>query len=133
MSKRAVQISVLIAVLIAVTSIPGEARYRGGIWIGAPIWGVPYPYPYYSYPYRYPYPYPEYYYQTPPPVVIERQPETYIQKAPTPQPEQTYWYYCPTSQAFYPAVKECPGGWMKVVPSEPDDLPDQAPQPPEKQ
>jgi hypothetical protein len=112
MNSRPVQIVLLIVVLLAITSLPGNARNRhGGIWITAPVWGVPYPYPY-----GYPYPY----YNVPPPVVIQQQPEIYIQKAPSATPEQTYWYYCPSPQGYYPAIKECPKGWIQVVPTEPD-------------
>lgn len=77
------------------------SSYR--IWIGPGWrpgwWGSAYPcYRYYSY------------YQ--PPVVIPGQPQL-----PEPSQEQeTYWYYCEDPQGYYPYVKSCPGGWMKVVP-----------------
>jgi len=29
------------------------------------------------------------------------------------------WYYCPESKAYYPYVKECPGGWQQVAPQPP--------------
>ncbi len=33
------------------------------------------------------------------------------------QPDQPYyWYYCPDSKEYYPYVKSCPSGWMRVVP-----------------
>ena len=57
------------------------------------------------------YPYP--YYYAPPPVIIQQQPPVYVQPQ---QPEDTYWYYCPDPQGYYPYIRECPGGWMKVVP-----------------
>jgi|WetSurMetagenome_2_1015567.scaffolds.fasta_scaffold282375_2 hypothetical protein len=84
--------------------------YGGSIWIGPgwldPWWG----YPYYSYPY-YPYPYyPE------PPVVTQEQPQVYVEPAPQ-QEEESYWYYCPKSKGYYPYVKKCPEGWLRVVPS----------------
>lgn len=129
MNRQPLMIIMVIAVLLLIGVSSGEARYRhGGIWIGGPIWGVPYPYPY-PYPYTYRYPYPDYYYPAPPPVIIEKQPETYIQKAPSEPPEQGYWYYCPSPQGYYPAIKECPDGWMKVVPTEPDDMQNQPQQP----
>jgi hypothetical protein len=92
----------------------GGSHFSGSIWIGPGWggwgpwwWGAPY-YPYYSY-----YPYYPYY---SPPVVIQQQPPIYVE--PTPQPEeQSYWYYCPNPQGYYPYVKRCPKGWMKVVPS----------------
>ena len=27
-----------------------------------------------------------------------------------------YWYFCQDPQGYYPYVKNCPGGWMQVVP-----------------
>ncbi len=59
------------------------------------------------------YPYYPYNYYGAPPVVIQQQPPAYVQGNPDPS---SYWYYCQDSQAYYPYVKECPGGWMKVVP-----------------
>ena len=69
-----------------------------------------------------PYYYPSYYY--PPPAVIDQVPTTiYMQQAPqtapSPPAEPTYWYYCQDSQSYYPYVKQCPKGWMKVVPTPP--------------
>lgn len=62
-----------------------------------------------SYPYAYPYPAP-----------VIQQPATEMYVQPSPQPVQTgYWYYCSDSQAYYPYVRECPSGWMKVVPTPP--------------
>ena len=88
----------------------GGGGWRGGIWIG-PGWGGWGPgwwdgpaYPYYPY-----YPY----YSAP--VVIEQQPPVYIQPAPQ-REEQSYWYYCPNPQGYYPYVKRCPKGWVKVLP-----------------
>jgi hypothetical protein len=88
----------------------GHGGHGGGhfnVWFG-PGWGWdPFFYPYYPY-------YPSYpAYQ--PPVVIQ-QPEQYV--VPESQPQQTsYWYYCQNPKGYYPYVKRCPGGWMKVVPS----------------
>jgi len=52
-------------------------------------------------------------YCAPGPVVVQQQPPVYVQQE---QEEPQYWYYCQESQAYYPYVKSCPGGWMKVVP-----------------
>jgi hypothetical protein len=46
-------------------------------------------------------------------MVIREEPTVYVQQE---QEEPQYWYYCQESQAYYPYVKDCPGGWMKVVP-----------------
>jgi hypothetical protein len=77
--------------------------FRSSVFIGVgPYWG-PYWYPPY-YPY---YPYAAY---EPVPVVSE--PQTYIQ-----QPgAASYWYYCEAAKAYYPYVRECPGGWLTVLP-----------------
>jgi hypothetical protein len=74
-------------------------------WWGPGWWGAPYPY-------AYPYPYP--YYSTPP-AVIQQAPQEYIQQGSAP-PQQSYWYYCPNPQGYYPYIKECPSGWLQVVP-----------------
>ena len=86
-------------------------HFEGGVWIG-PGFGFWDPF---FYPYA-PYPYPYSYY--PPTVVVPEQPQKYIMQTPQPQ-ENNYWYYCRESRGYYPNVKSCPGGWMKVVPSEP--------------
>jgi len=78
--------------------------YGGSIWIG-PEWGPWWGYPYYSYPY-----YPA------PPVINQQYPSVYIEPAPQ-QEEQSYWYYCPKSKGYYPYVKRCPEGWLRVIPS----------------
>jgi len=102
----------------------GGARF--GIFLGAPLlWGSyygpsPYYYPYYPSPY-----YPQYY---PPVVTVPVAPPTYVEQgevdAPPPSaapaaPEPGYWYYCDDSRAYYPYVKECPGGWKRVSPQPP--------------
>jgi hypothetical protein len=35
---------------------------------------------------------------------------------PVQQDQQNYWYYCRQANGYYPYVRQCPGGWMKVVP-----------------
>lgn len=81
-------------------------RVGFGVIIG-PTWG-----PWY-------YPPPPYY----PPVVIERAPPIYVEQQPAPPvatPQTNYWYYCPVANGYYPYVKECPGGWQKVLPQPPN-------------
>ncbi len=65
-------------------------------WWGPGWWGAPYPY-----------------YATS--SVVQQAPTEYIQQGYAP-PQQTYWYFCQNAGAYYPYVKECPGGWMQVVP-----------------
>ena len=84
-------------------------HFEGGIWIG-PGFGIwdPFYYPFY-YPY---YPYPSY---SAPTTVV---PEEQEYSAPMPQQGETgYWYYCREANGYYPYVKSCPSGWMRVVPS----------------
>jgi hypothetical protein len=108
--------------------------YMGaGIRVGHYAWGRPYgpwrhigwrrpyrPWKYYGYRPRFFWggtvvlgPWFPYGYYPPPAVVIQQEPPVYVQ----PEQEQPhYWYYCQDSQSYYPYVKDCPGGWMKVVP-----------------
>ncbi|MGO9014383.1 MAG: hypothetical protein ACLQF0_05335 [Dissulfurispiraceae bacterium] len=118
MKKIFVVIFVVFALLLA-SALPGQAwdrghwggGWRGGVWIGPGwgwdpwLWGPPY-YPYYG-------GYNPYY--AAPPVVVQQQPQQYVQPAPQ-QEEQSYWYFCGNPQGYYPYVKKCPGGWMKVAP-----------------
>ena len=64
-----------------------------------------YPSPYYAYPRVAVQP-------APPPVYIQQQ--NAAQHAP--QPQTNYWHYCQASEGYYPAVKECPDGWLQVAP-----------------
>jgi hypothetical protein len=83
----------------------GHVRF--GVFVGPGFW---YPPPYYAYP---PY-YPPYYY---PPVVAAPVPQTYVEQGVAPSaPAPGSWYYCDGSKAYYPYVKECPGGWQRVAP-----------------
>jgi hypothetical protein len=81
----------------------GVGVYLGPGWWGPGWWG---PYPYYPY-----YPY----YYSPPPVIVEQPQEMYVQPAPSAEATR-YWYYCKDPQGYYPTVKKCPDGWLKVVP-----------------
>lgn len=112
--KKGICLAFTVLILVFASALPAHARdgherghggfvFRGGVWIGpwGPWWGPPY-YPYYPY-------YPE------PPV--QEQPPVYVQPPAQSEEEQYYWYYCTNPQGYYPYVKECPNGWMKVVPS----------------
>ena len=72
-------------------------RARVGVFLGAPLFFAPGFY----HPYPVPYPAPGYVPQM-----------EYIEQPPDP----AYWYFCPGSNAYYPYVKQCPGGWQQVVP-----------------
>jgi hypothetical protein len=108
----------LIVVIMAVSQPAYADRGRHGGWHGharvgvfvgpgwwgpgwSPGWWGPYPY----YPPR-------------SPVIVEQPAEIYVQPAPAAEAPR-YWYFCKDPQGYYPAVKRCPDGWMKVVPPSP--------------
>jgi len=97
----------LLAMGVPVYAHGGHGHFYGGIWIGGPVWygGWGYPYPYYYYPYY-----------VSPPVVIQQQQPVYQEQYSQQGDQPYYWYYCPDAQNYYPYVKQCPGGWLKVVP-----------------
>jgi hypothetical protein len=122
---------VVAASLIAVPFSDAGSPRRGGfhhhphfhsrvfIGVGPGFWYAPYPYWYYPAPYAV--------YAPPPSVVVQEapQPPVYIQQQqagpvmPPPgvgaSPEQ-FWYYCQSSQGYFPAVSSCPEAWIKVAP-----------------
>ncbi len=106
--KGFLRISLTVMALLLVCAGAGDAaRFHGGVWVG-PGWGPRWwgPPPYYPY------------YAEPPVIIQQPAPEIYVQ--PAPQPEgSSYWYYCQDPQGYYPYIKQCPNGWMKVVPSPP--------------
>jgi hypothetical protein len=120
-SKRRAIVSLLAGAFLLATATSGDARtHHGGhghhgfshhgfhshaLIVAGPAfwWGPPYPYWWY-------YPAPPYY-SYPPPVIVQ-EPPVYVQ--PPPAPPESYWYYCPSAQAYYPNVRSCPEVWIKV-------------------
>jgi hypothetical protein len=106
--KKVICLVLALLVLFLASTLPAYAYWRGGVWIEpgwGPWWDPQYPYgPYYSEP----------------PVVIQQQPPTYVEPTPQ-QKEQYYWYYCKNPEGYYPYLKKCPGGWLKVIPPVPPD------------
>lgn len=100
----------LLSTVASAGSVWAHDRGRGGPRVGV-YFG--YSYPWYSPP-------PYYYY--PPTVIVRPEPQVYIERsAPQPAPQtQAYWYYCTNPQGYYPYIKDCPGGWLQVVPSPPN-------------
>ena len=103
-----------------------HGHFRFGLFLGGPAW---YPAPYYYPPYYAPYPY---YAPAPvdagPPEYVERgdsgPPSSYAERdegAPPPARRrgEGSWYFCAESNAYYPYVKQCPGGWQRVAPRPP--------------
>lgn len=129
---------VIAAVAGTVVASSALARHRGHVGIGFHFGAPAYYGPRWYYP-------PPYYYYRPalivpasPPVYIEQgtaeqpgysgTPPTYSGAPPAPPeaqpanpapPSQSYWYYCADTQAYYPYVKQCPGGWQRVSPQPP--------------
>jgi hypothetical protein len=89
----------------------GGGRYYGGHryyyprygGFGSIYFGVPWYWPSYYYPYTY-YDYPAYY-DAPTQVYVE-------------PPAPATQFYCPDA-GYYPAVRTCPRGWLRVVPDAP--------------
>lgn len=118
MKRRfAIPLLALLAVLAGADAWAHGGRYypRSSVQFGL-FFGDPWPY-YYPGPVYWPRVY------VPPlaPVIVTP-PPIYIEQAPAaPQVAGTlepgYWYYCGEAQAYYPYVKECPGGWQKVAPA----------------
>jgi hypothetical protein len=120
MKRRKATWILLMVLLATIASNSALARGHGhghgrgnhariGVFIGAPV----YPRVYFPVPYYYPAPY--YHpsaFMAPPPTYIE-------QGGAEAAPEPGYWYYCTDAKAYYPYVKQCPGGWQRVAPSPP--------------
>ena len=89
---------------------PHHPYPRSSVQFGLHV-GVPWVYPP---PIYWPYVY------APPvaPVVVVTPPPVYVEQPRTSAPvlEPGYWYYCNEAQAYYPYVKQCPGGWQQVAP-----------------
>ena len=84
-------------------------RFRTGVFIGAPLFA---PLPFYSYPLAP-------YYDYPAPLMAPAAP-VYIEQYPgQAEPQQSAdWYYCASTNGYYPYVKQCAEGWQRV-PSQP--------------
>ena len=121
-TKAMLVLAVALAGLAGASSVLAQHRHhshgpRVSIGFG---FGVPFAaYPYYYPPYYAPYYAPAYY---PAPVVVQQQSPVYVEQNPQPAPSAQpsapggYWYYCGSSRAYYPHVKECPSGWQRVAP-----------------
>jgi hypothetical protein len=127
MNKTKAALTAMVILLGLAASAPalawrGGGHVRFGVFIGAPFYApwYGYPAPYYYPPAYYP---PTYYQPASPPTYIEQgEPQAAPAQAPAQaqsQGSQGYWYYCADAKAYYPYVKECPGGWQRVAPQPP--------------
>ena len=127
---------VLIVTIMAITAIlvSGVPVMAGGGHGGGWGWGyfglglatgalLSYPYyyqPYYPYYAYYPYAYAPAYSPSPSVMYREREP-VYSDEGAYAEPDRvryssrnTWYYYCKESNAYYPYVRRCDGGWEKV-------------------
>ena len=119
--KSTIRILLAVIMVLLMSATSGQAdrggRHGGGwgwgpavgLGLGLGLWELSRPY--YGYPY--------YPYYNPAPVIEQPSTEMYAVPAPQRSVEPTYWYYCRVPEGYYPNVKRCPDGWMKVVPSAP--------------
>ena len=129
--KKTATVAFLLVALLLVAVVPSHAWSRhfhhvrpvgARVFVGVgPVWwGPPYPYWYYPPPYYYYYP-PAPVVVTPAPIVVQESP-VYVQQQVVPAPAppaaapESFWYYCPSSRAYYPNVQSCSEPWMKVAP-----------------
>jgi hypothetical protein len=105
--KRSALVAVLAVGLLLVSAAPSFAWWHRGWW-GPPYW-----------------------HYAPPPVVVAPAPvvvtpapiiepaPVYAQQTPAEVPAQGYWYFCPSTKAYYPRVQSCSEAWVKVPPRTP--------------
>ncbi len=110
LKKTALVAVTAVAALFASGAALAQWHHHGRVGIGIQF-GAPWPGYYYP---------PAYYY--PPVVAVPAQPPVYIEQPQVYSPPaavvQGDWYYCGDSRAYYPYVRDCPGGWQRV-PSQP--------------
>jgi hypothetical protein len=115
--KKSLAAGVLVVVVVLLAVVPqSEAWGHGRVFIGVGPgwWGAPNPWWYY----------PPYYYPPPPPQTVVVQPApVYVERTPPPAPpappepsRTAYWYYCPSTHAYYPNVPTCSDAWVQVPP-----------------
>ncbi|HEX8989658.1 MAG TPA: hypothetical protein VF816_17000, partial [Rhodocyclaceae bacterium] len=54
----------------------------------------------------------------PAPVVVEPPPAYVEREDAEPAAPDRFWYYCDATGTYYPYVKDCPGGWRAVPPTQ---------------
>ena len=89
----------------------GGPRVSFGLHFGVPFYAPYYASPYYAYPAYYPAPV---YYPPAPLVVQPSAPPVYVERGDVVPEGAGTWYFCRESNAYYPYVKQCAGGWTRV-------------------
>jgi len=84
---------------------PGFVRPVNRVFVGVGV-GVPVFWPYWPGPAYFP----------PAVVAVPASPPVFIEQGGGQTAQQSFWYWCNDFRAYYPYVKECPGGWQPVVP-----------------
>ena len=117
----AIALFMILVLLVSVGSSFAWSRGGGGVHHGGfhgrgvvvvgPGWGWGWGGPWWGYGGYYP---PPYYYQQPQ-VVVQPAP-IYVERNEQPQPQESFWYYCPNTKAYYPSVPSCSEAWVKVPP-----------------
>lgn len=103
--------------------------YYGAPYYGTPVYYPPAPAYYPAVPAYYPAapayypPVPAYYpaVQPAPVIYTERKDSSQINTQGAPinsaqAAQESWWYYCVDAKTYYPYVKQCPGGWLRVAP-----------------
>ena len=128
-TMKLIKAVLLSSVLIGATA-SGSAKADNFGWgllfgtlVAAPVIASAHYRPYYYGPYGYGpyYSYGPAYYPQPGYVQPTYTLPAYVQQAPAPAVRQPvsqahFWYFCPGSNAYYPYVSTCPGGWQPVSP-----------------
>jgi hypothetical protein len=102
---KSLKIFVTLVVLAAACASGSADAGRVRVFVGV---GAPFFYPVAPLPYYYP-----------PIVAVPAVPVTYVEQGQPSAGPGRYsgsWYYCDASRAYYPYVKQCPGGWREVSP-----------------
>jgi len=101
-TRKIAIVAVLVVSSLVIAVTPSEAWWHRGWWV-PPFW-VWAPPPVVVAP-------------APAPVVVT--PAPVIESAPVYSQQETpqgYWYFCPSSRAYYPSVQTCSEAWVKVPP-----------------
>lgn len=99
-AARFLAVLLCLALVAAGSASAHGSRGRVGVHFGT-YWGGPFFFP------------PPWYYE-PVVVVTPPQPTVYIEQSTA--PAGGLWHYCRSAGAYYPYARECPEGWLKVLP-----------------